>query len=82
VVAAVEKGVKVSFAHAAEDMSLPMAKVDETKRVMEGKEGFELKVYEGCAHGFAVRATPGKEKEAKAADEALQQAVEWFKKWL
>jgi dienelactone hydrolase len=41
-----------------------------------------LKVYEGCAHGFAVRATPGKEKEAKAADEALQQAVEWFKKWL
>jgi dienelactone hydrolase len=82
VVTAVEKGVKVSFAHAAEDMSLPMAKVDETKRVMEGKEGFELKVYEGCVHGFAVRATPGKEKEAKAADEALQQAVEWFKKWL
>ncbi|KAL1644536.1 hypothetical protein SLS61_008804 [Didymella pomorum] len=82
VVKTVEKGVKVSFAHAGEDMSLPMAKVDETKRVMEGKEEFEVKVYEGCVHGFAVRATPGKEKEANAADEALQQAVEWFKKWL
>lgn len=82
VVSAVEKGVKVSFAHAGEDMSLPLVKIDETKKMMEGKEGFELRVYEGCVHGFAVRATPGKEKEAKAADEALQQAVEWFKKWL
>lgn len=81
-VSAVEKGVKVSFAHAGEDMSLPMAKVDETKKIMEGKEGFEIGVYEGCVHGFAVRATPGKEKEAKAADEALNQATEWFKKWL
>ncbi|KAF3045301.1 hypothetical protein E8E11_008138 [Didymella keratinophila] len=82
VVKVVEKGVKVSFAHAGEDMSLPMAKVDATKRIMDGKEGFELKVYKGCVHGFAVRATPGKEKEANAADEALQQAVEWFRKWL
>ncbi|KAF3046046.1 hypothetical protein E8E12_010632 [Didymella heteroderae] len=82
VVSAVHKGVDVSFAHAGDDMSLSMAKIDETKKLMEGKEGFELRVYEGCVHGFAVRATPGKEKEAKAADEALQQAVEWFRERL
>lgn len=79
---AVERGVKVSFAHAGEDMSLPTAKIEETRKVMEGKEGFELRVYEECVHGFAVRATPGKKVEAKAADEALRQAVEWFGKWL
>ncbi|KAJ4381277.1 hypothetical protein N0V86_003626 [Didymella sp. IMI 355093] len=79
---AVENGVPVSFAHAALDMSLPTAKIDETRTLMDGKEGFELSVYEGCVHGFAVRATPGKEKEAEAADQALQQAVTWFKRWL
>jgi dienelactone hydrolase len=79
---AVENGVPVSFAHAALDMRLPMAKIDETRKLMDGKEGFELSVYEGCVHGFAVRAMPGSEKAAEAADQALQQAVAWFKRWL
>ncbi|KAF2629668.1 alpha/beta-hydrolase [Macroventuria anomochaeta] len=79
---AVDKGVKVSFAHAGDDMALPMGKVEETKSALEGSKGFEIRVYEGCVHGFAVRATPGKEREASAADEALRQAVEWFEKWL
>src|SRR5690242_753119 len=61
---AVGNGVKVSFAHAGEDMSLPMAKVEETKKVIGDGETLETRVYEGCVHGFAVRATPGKEKEA------------------
>lgn len=82
VVGAVDRGVRVSFAHAGLDMSLPGAKVEETRAAMEEREGFEVRVYEGCVHGFAVRATPGKQVEADAADEALQQAVEWFKKWL
>lgn len=81
-VEAVQKGVKVSFAHAAEDMSLPIAKIEEAKRNLDGNEAFDLRVYEGCVHGFAVRATPGKEKEAQAADEALDQATTWFEKWL
>ncbi|KAF3008976.1 hypothetical protein E8E13_011492 [Curvularia kusanoi] len=79
---AVGKGVKVSFAHASEDMALPMAKIEETKKELDGNEAFDLRVYEGCVHGFAVRAIPGKEIEAKAADEALEQAVKWYKKWL
>lgn len=81
-VEAVNGGAKVSFAHAEEDMALKMAVVEETKQALEGNEAFELRVYEGCVHGFAVRATPGKEKEATAADEALEQAVAWFGRWL
>lgn len=81
-VEAVKSGSKVSFAHAGEDMSLKMEVVEETKKALEGNEDFELRVYEGCVHGFAVRATPGKEKEATAADEALKQAEDWFGKWL
>lgn len=79
---AMEKGVNVSFAHAGDDMSLPMAKVEETKKVVGDSKAFEMRVYDGCIHGFAVRATPGKEKEEKAADEALKQAAKWFEKWL
>ncbi|KZM18702.1 hydrolase [Ascochyta rabiei] len=79
---AMEAGVKLSFAHAGQDMALSMAKVEKMKEGLEGGEGFELRVYEGCVHGFAVRATPGKEREADAADKALRQAVGWFGKWL
>ena len=79
---AVAKGVKLSFAHAEQDMSLPMSKVEETRKLLERKEGFEVRVYEGCAHGFAVRANPGKEREGEAAGEALGQVSGWFGKWL
>ena len=79
---AVAKGVKVSFAHAGEDMSLPMSKIEETERVVGAREGFELRVYEGCAHGFAVRANPAKEREGEAAGEALGQVGGWFGRWL
>ncbi|KAF9698597.1 hypothetical protein EKO04_003844 [Ascochyta lentis] len=82
VVELVRRGVKVGVAHAGEDMSLPLARVEEVKGVLEGEEGFEVVVYEGCVHGFAVRATPGKEREVEAAGEALEQAVRWFGKWL
>ncbi|KAJ8116056.1 hypothetical protein OPT61_g2434 [Boeremia exigua] len=79
---AVRNGVKVSFAHAGDDMSLPMAKVEQMHQALGSDSAFEMRVYEGCVHGFAVRATPGKEKEARAADEALKQAGEWLEKWL
>lgn len=76
------KGVGVSFAHAGEDMSLEMGKVEETQRQLQGDPGFEVRVYEGCGHGFAVRAKPGDGREETAMEEALGQAVEWFGKWL
>ena len=79
---AVGKGVKLSFAHAGEDMSLPMKKIEETKKALDGSEAFDLRIYEGCAHGFAVRANPAKEREGEAAGEALEQVAKWFGRWL
>jgi dienelactone hydrolase len=43
---------------------------------------YEFKYYEGCAHGFAVRAKPGDTVQEKGAEDACTQAVTWFKKWL
>ena len=48
-----------------------------------GEDGnWEVKGYKGCAHGFAVRASPGNDVEMQAAEEACKQASEWFRKWL
>jgi dienelactone hydrolase len=41
-----------------------------------------VKVYEGCGHGFAVRADPKKIAENEAAEKAADQAVEWFRRFL
>jgi dienelactone hydrolase len=48
----------------------------------EEEGGYEVRVYEGCGHGFAVRASEEKKIEDEAAEEAAGQAVEWFKKYL
>ena len=77
----------VSFAHAGADMSLPAATLEATQSALaelaaDGGYVHEVKVYEECAHGFAVRTRPGNQKEVEAADGALTQAVEWFDKWL
>jgi dienelactone hydrolase len=77
----------VSFAHAGADRSLAAATLDEARAALaklpaDGSYVHEVKVYEECAHGFAVRTRPGNQNEVEAADEALTQAVEWFEKWL
>lgn len=43
---------------------------------------YEIKVYKGCGHGFAVRASEEKKVEDESAEKAAIQAVEWFKKYL
>jgi dienelactone hydrolase len=43
---------------------------------------FEVEVYPGCGHGFAVRADPQKTVENDAATKAADQAVSWFKRFL
>lgn len=45
-------------------------------------ERFEVKLYEGCGHGFAVRADPKKKIENDGAGKAAEQAVEWFRRFL
>lgn len=81
----------VAIAHAQNDYALPNSKMDEVEALLrqkagngEGENGFyyHIKRYPDVGHGFAVRAAPGNEKEAIGADEAKEQAVEWFKRWL
>ncbi|KAH9208491.1 dienelactone hydrolase [Leptodontidium sp. 2 PMI_412] len=44
--------------------------------------GYQVKIYQGCGHGFAVRADPKKTIENEAAGQATEQAVAWFKRYL
>ena len=49
----------------------------------EGKNmSYEIKLYAGCGHGFAVRADEKKTVENKGAQQATSQAVTWFKNLL
>jgi dienelactone hydrolase len=81
----------VAVAHAKDDYALPTKKIEETEAILRQKAGrgdgengfnYQIKIYEGVGHGFAVRAAPGNPKEADGADEAKAQAIAWFKKWL
>lgn len=43
---------------------------------------FEVEIYEGCGHGFAVRADREKVIENEGATKAADQAVSWFERFL
>lgn len=55
----------------------------ETERILkEGKKIYQLTLYSGVEHGFAVRSEMSK-KEVKYAKEAtFLQQVQWFHEWL
>jgi len=81
----------VAIAHATEDFALKNEVMLKTEALLREKTGsgdgeggyhWKIRYYEGVPHGFAVRAREGMEKEAAAADEAKEQAIEWFKRWL
>jgi dienelactone hydrolase len=42
----------------------------------------ELRIYEDQIHGFALRSDWSSDKDRKAMDDAEQQGVEWFNKYL
>lgn len=83
--------VPYSLAHADLDFGLPTKKIEETEAILRQKVGggngeqgcnYEVRVYKDCHHGFAARAKPGDNVEAKGAEDACDQAVDWFNKWL
>lgn len=47
----------------------------------DSPDRLEVRIYDGCGRGFALRADPQAE-ENEAADMALEQAVAWFRRWL
>lgn len=92
IVEAVSK-FKVPYALAAaeKDHRLTMKHVDELEAALrvavgdgEGENGcfYEIVRYEGCGHGFAVRAGPENVVEMEGAGRACEQAVSWFQRWL
>jgi len=87
VLEAVKKGVPYSFAIGDKDF-LKVESVTELQAALRGEVGteeegvYEVRVYEGVGHGFAIRASREKKEEDEAAGEAARQAVEWFKRFL
>ncbi|KAJ4362000.1 hypothetical protein N0V83_010941 [Neocucurbitaria cava] len=92
VIEAVEKfKVPYSLAIGETDIAMPRKQVERTEAELrtkvgrgEGENGFfyEIVNYPGCGHGFAVRAKAGDKVAEKGAEEAYEQAVTWFKRWL
>lgn len=81
----------LSIAHAENDITLKTPAVEAAEAALRQKAGvgegengynYQIKTYKGASHGFAVRAKSGDEAAARAADEAKEQAIEWFKKFL
>jgi dienelactone hydrolase len=68
------------------DLGINIEMVNDIKTLLEGqskpKGQNEVVIYPGAKHGFAVRADPKDEGQAKSAAEALKQAVYWFGKWM
>lgn len=89
--AVLSRKTPLAVAHAEHDSLLKTAQVEEAEAKLMQKVGagdgengydYQIKVYKGVKHGFAVRAGERDEVAARAADDAKEQAVQWFKKWL
>ncbi|KPI39276.1 uncharacterized protein AB675_5151 [Cyphellophora attinorum] len=83
------KHVPLSLALADKDMTMPIKKVEEVEVALREEVGrpeendYEVVVYRGnIPHGFAVRAREVYKEQMRAADDAAEQAVKWFKKYL
>ncbi len=74
----------LSIANGTLDFQLTMPGVNQIQEVFGKKEQgrYEIVVYEGAKHGFAVRGNPKVERELKQGAEAEDQAIAWFTKWL
>ncbi len=81
-------GTAYSMAVGDGDFVYSETKVRETEAALRREVGrpeerdYEIRVYKGCGHGFAVRASPHNKVEMSALEEAREQAVSWFKKYL
>lgn len=83
--------VPLSLALGDKDSLLGEFEAKQIKELMEkkreGQEGgvkveSEVRIYEDQVHGFALRGDWSSEKDKKAMDQATQQGIEWFKKYL
>lgn len=75
--------IPLSIAIGDVDFVMKIAEVEKARDIL-GKKGddHEVVVYPGGKHGFAVRGDPKDPKQKQLADQAKEQAVRWFSKWL
>src|SRR5579862_4243785 len=57
------------------DDLIPATEIPKVEEVLKGKEGCEVKVYEGQVHGFAARGDYSVEKERKAKELCAQNVL-------
>jgi dienelactone hydrolase len=86
--AVVQRKVPYSMAIGDLDRALKKEVVEELRKTLKEKIGeqekdqYEIKTYDGCKHGFALRADAENKVEIGAAEQAAKQAVDWFNKHL
>ena len=65
---------------------MPLKQVEEVKRVLAGREDmegrWEVSVFAGGRHGFAVRGDLGDEGDARRGVEARRMCVSWVQRWV
>ena len=73
-----------SLAAAAGDKQYNAARAKETEKILRerGMKDVEVKVYEGVHHGWTCRGDMADEVQRKAREDAVEQVVDWFGKYL
>jgi len=75
--------VPLSLALGTKDSLLDEKSAQQIKELMDKKDvPCETRMYEDQVHGFSLRGDWSSDKDKKAMDDALQQGVDWFSKYL
>nr|XP_043623613.1 endo-1,3;1,4-beta-D-glucanase-like [Erigeron canadensis] len=80
------KGVKVSIAILGGELDIysPPALINEFEAALDAKPEVDhfVKIYPGMSHGWAIRYNDDDAAEVKCAEEACQDVVDWFSRYL
>ena len=73
----------LSIAAAETDSIFPAEKRHKSENILKRTaQPYQVNLYSGVIHGFAVRGDPTKKVERFAKEQAFLQAVQWFDTWL
>jgi dienelactone hydrolase len=73
----------LSVAVGDHDWAFPPASVEQVKNILGEKTPgkWEVVIFPGAIHGFAVRGSQENEEEVRQGMQAEDQAVQWYEKW-
>lgn len=73
----------LSIAAAENDEVFPATLRHKSEEILQrGGHAFQISLYSGVSHGFAVRGSPEVRVERFAKEQAFRQAVDWFDEYL